>query len=87
MRRRILLVLWKGSKIFMSKYKSYILAGGRCSRGLEHYVLMDYGAGEILDVSDWVAEGYKAWDISRSFARAVKAGWLVKLRKGVFQVL
>ena len=70
-----------------SKYKSYILSGGKPHRKLEHYILMDYAQGELVCNADWVAEGYSEAEVSKAMARMVKDGWAIKLRRGVFQVL
>lgn len=70
-----------------SKYRLHVLSGGKPATALEHYILWDYERGELVRNCDWVADGYTETVVSKVMSRMVKGGWVMKLRRGVFEVV
>ena len=69
-----------------AKGQAHGLKNGFSAIGLETYIASECEAGEIIKVADWIYEGYTKDSVLKMFKRMIKAGQIIRPRKGVYEV-
>jgi hypothetical protein len=69
-----------------AKGQAHGLKNGFSAIGLETYIASECEAGEIIKVADWIYEGYTKDSVMKMFKRMIKAGQVIRPKKGVYQV-